>query len=121
MNGHEDTEAEPDDAGVDRRAAAPWPIPRPGPDGPRAGHESDFADTQPAFALGAGLLALHWLVQGYGYEITGADVWTAYSSTMKAAKKNGNVAEIRERVKKLVAADPPGGFVAGILGRALEL
>ena len=27
-----------------------------------------------AFAVGAGLVALHWLVQGYGYEITGADV-----------------------------------------------
>jgi hypothetical protein len=47
----------------------------------RAAH--DLADTQPAFALGAGLLALHWLVQGYGYEITGADVCTAYSSTIE--------------------------------------
>lgn len=81
----------------------------------------DFSDKQPAFALGAGLLALHWLVQGYGYEITGADVWTAYSSTMKAAEKNGNVAEIRERVKGLVAAEAPGGFVARILGRELGL
>jgi hypothetical protein len=81
----------------------------------------DFADKQPAFALGAGLLALHWLVQGYGYEITSADVWTAYSSTMKAAKKNGNAAEIRERVKGLVAAEAPGGFVARILGRELGL
>jgi hypothetical protein len=81
----------------------------------------DFADQQPAFALGAGLLALHWLVQGYGYEITGADVWTAYSSTMKAAEKNGNIVEIRERVKGLVAAEAPGGFVARILGRELGL
>jgi hypothetical protein len=79
----------------------------------------DFADKKPAFALGAGLLALHWLVQGYGYEITGADVWTAYSSTMKAAEKNGNVAEIRERVKGLVASETPGGFVARILGTEL--
>ena len=31
----------------------------------------DLADQHPAFALDAGLLALHWLVQGYGYEITG--------------------------------------------------
>jgi hypothetical protein len=79
----------------------------------------DFADTQPAFALGAGMLALRWLVQGYGYEITGADVWTAYSSMMKAAEKNGNVAEIRERVKGLVASEAPGGFVTRILGREL--
>jgi hypothetical protein len=30
----------------------------------------DFAAKQPAFAVGAGLLALYWLVEGYGYEIT---------------------------------------------------
>lgn len=79
----------------------------------------DLADRHPAFAVGAGLLALHWLVQGYGYEITGADVWTAYASTMKAAAKHGNVAEIRERVKALLATEPPGGFVARILGKEL--
>ena len=29
------------------------------------------------FATEAGLAALYWLVQGYGYEIAGADVWAA--------------------------------------------
>jgi hypothetical protein len=81
----------------------------------------DFSDRQPSFAVGAGLLALHWLVQGYGYEITGADVWAAYSSTMKTAEKNGNASEVRERVKKLVADEAPGGFVARILGSELGL
>ena len=81
----------------------------------------DFAERQPAFAIGAGLVALHWLVQGYGYEITGADVWAAYASTMKAAEKSGTVTETRERVKALVAGEPPGGLVARILGRDLEL
>ena len=81
----------------------------------------DFAERQPTFAVGAGLVALHWLVQGYGYEITGADVWAAYSSTMKAAEKGGNVTETRERVKALVAGEPPGGFVGRILGRDLGL
>jgi len=81
----------------------------------------DFAEQQPAFAVGAGLVALHWLVQGYGYEITGADVWAAYASTMKAAENSGTVTETRERVKALVAGEPPGGLVARILGRDLEL
>lgn len=81
----------------------------------------DLGESQPAFAVGAGLLALQWLVHGYGYEITSADVWAAYSSTMKAAEKNGCVAETRERVKKLVASEPPGGFVAMILGRELGI
>src|SRR5437588_8766990 len=31
----------------------------------------DFSDRHPRFAVGAGLLALHWLVQGFGYELPG--------------------------------------------------
>ena len=81
----------------------------------------DFAEQQPAFAVNAGLLALHWLVKGYGYEVTGADVWAAYSITMKAAEKNGTIMETRERVKALVASEGPGGFVARIIGRELGL
>ena len=81
----------------------------------------DFARERPAFALGAGLLALKWLVRGYGYEVTGGDVWAAYSSTMAAAHRNGNPEETRERLKHLVAGEVPGGYVAGILGRELGL
>jgi len=81
----------------------------------------DLGEMQPIFAAGAGLLALYWLVGGYGYEITGTDVWAAYSSTMKAAQKNGNANETRERIKRLVAGEKAGGFVAKILGRELGL
>ena len=45
------------------------------------------ATTLPAFAVEAGCAALAWLSQGFGYEITGADVWMVYSSVMKAAKR----------------------------------
>lgn len=79
----------------------------------------DLAESQPAFAIGAGLLALHWLVQGYGYEVTGADVWAAYANTMKAAEKNGTTAAVRERVRKLVAGENQGGLVVRFLGREL--
>ena len=41
----------------------------------------DFSESNSALALEAGLAALHWLAQGYGYEITGAEVWAAYSNT----------------------------------------
>ena len=82
----------------------------------------DVADEEPAFAVEAGLLALHWLVQGYGYEITGADVWAAYGSTMKAAEKHGSVADARERITALVAGETFGErFVTKILGRELGL
>ena len=82
----------------------------------------DYAETQPGFAIGAGLLALHWLVEGYGYEITSADVWAAYDATMKAAMEQGNALEIEARIRDLVAAESFGErFVSKILDRKLGL
>jgi hypothetical protein len=81
----------------------------------------DLAAQQPAFAVGAGLLALHWLVEGYGYEITSTDVWTAYTNTINAAEKNNTLPETRERLKHVVATESPRGFVTSVLGRELGL
>jgi hypothetical protein len=78
----------------------------------------DLADTEPAFAVEAGLLALHWLVEGHGYDITGADVWAAYSSTMRAAETAGVAEKTGERIKEMVARERPGGFVRQILARS---
>lgn len=80
----------------------------------------DLAAERPSFAVQAGLLALEWLAQGYGYEVTSADVWAAYDSTVKAAEANGGAADARARIKQLAAAGR-GGFVAQILGRELGL
>lgn len=80
----------------------------------------DYAESQPDFAVGAGLLALHWLVQGYGYEITGVDVWAAYDSTMKAAERHGTATAVMERIRALVRSEGAGRpFVMEILGREL--
>lgn len=81
----------------------------------------DFGEKEPSFAIGAGLLSLHWLVQGYGYEITGADVWDAYRATIAAAERRGAGAEVKERIRKLMAGEHAGGFVAKVLGRELGL
>jgi hypothetical protein len=82
----------------------------------------DHAEKQPSFALAAGLLAVHWLAQGYGYEITSADVWAAYSSTMKAAEQAGKVDEARVSIRRIAAATQEGtNFVARVLGRELGL
>ena len=77
----------------------------------------DFVETNPVFALEAGLTALHWLEKGYGYEITGADVWAAYSNTMKAAERLDRHDQVRDRIRALAHK----GFVAQILGRQLGL
>jgi hypothetical protein len=59
----------------------------------------DHAEDQPAFAVEAGLLALYWLLAGYGYEVTSADVGDAWRATMRAADVAGKRAEARERVQ----------------------
>ncbi len=38
----------------------------------------DFVDKNPEFALKAGLAAMRWLPAGYGYEVSGANLWPAY-------------------------------------------
>lgn len=79
----------------------------------------EFGAKEPAFATGAGLLALHWLVQGYGYEITGADVWDAYRATIAAAEQLGVSDQVKERIRLMVAFEQGEGFVARMLGQEL--
>jgi hypothetical protein len=81
----------------------------------------DFAEREPAFAVGAGLAALRWLTAGHGYEITSLDVWEAYHSTLKAAEHMGTLLDTKNRIRDLVAQEPTGGFVRQILGRELGL
>jgi hypothetical protein len=81
----------------------------------------ELAISQPDFALGAGLLALYWLVHGQGYEITGADVWAAYTATIGVAQTRGLVNEVRERIRRVVAAEEPGGLISRILASELGL
>lgn len=66
------------------------------------------------------MTALKWLTQGYGYEITSADVWAAFTHTMQAAK-NADVSEqTLGRITDLVMQEPSADrFVARILGRRL--
>ena len=79
----------------------------------------DHAAEHPAFAIEAGCAALDRLAQGFGYEITRADVWMAYSSATKAAEALGCAAETRGRIRKI--ADSQYSFVTEILGRELGL
>ena len=82
----------------------------------------DFAEKNPAFAIEAGIAALRWLVEGYGYEVTALDVSSAYSFTMKAAGNAGCAEETRTRIRELVSKETFGErFVTKVLGRQLGL
>jgi hypothetical protein len=82
----------------------------------------DFAQTNPAFAVEAGLAALRWLVRGYGYEIASVDVRAAYSHTLTAAANAGVDGEVRIRIRALFD-DPAArsGFVASVIGKEVGL
>jgi hypothetical protein len=82
----------------------------------------DFAESRAEFAVETGMAALRWLVEGYGHEITGADVWAAYTHTVRAAQKAGRAEDVRGRIKTLVAGETFGErFVSRILNRELGL
>jgi hypothetical protein len=80
----------------------------------------DFATDSPRFAVEAGLLALHWLIEGYGYEVTSADVWAAYDATAAAAKLLDEEEAVLDRIRTMVG-ETGGGFVAQILEGRLEI
>ncbi|MGH2717685.1 MAG: hypothetical protein ACRDJU_03765 [Actinomycetota bacterium] len=81
----------------------------------------DLAASEPSFALEAGLLALHWVAMGHGYEVTGSDVYAARSAAIQAGEQLGlEPAQIWDRIRQAVE---PGGhynLVAQVLGRELE-
>jgi hypothetical protein len=82
----------------------------------------DMAESEPQFAVEAGVAALRWLVKGYGYEITSLDVRAAYDYTMKAAENAGCQSEVLERIRTLVAGETVGEcLVTRVLGDDLGL
>jgi hypothetical protein len=83
----------------------------------------DFATTNPRFAGEAGLAALRWIAAGYGYEITGLDVLSAYSGTIEAAKNCSAVDEVEGRIRELLAAPTSASkeFMAKVLERSLAV
>ena len=82
----------------------------------------DFAAKEPAFALEAGMAALRWLVEGFGYEITGLDVSNAYAHTLQAAQNAGVAEQTQKRIRDLVAQERFGErFVTRVIGRHLGL
>lgn len=65
----------------------------------------DMAQTQPLFAIEAGIAAIRWLVEGYGYEITGIDVISAFDYAMQAAGNAGCSEEALKRIREIVARE----------------
>ncbi len=59
----------------------------------------DFVDSRPEFACEAGLAAIRWLCEGYGYDLTPTDIGNAVGYTMVSARNAGRVEAARERIE----------------------
>lgn len=75
----------------------------------------EYVDKNPNFAIEAGMASLRWINEGYGYEISGADVLMAFSAIMIAAK-NAGIAEvvIKEKIRQRIAKQP-GSYMQEVL------
>ncbi len=65
----------------------------------------DYLDTEPAFALGSGMAALRWLSQGWGFEVTSADVVEAYDRAMDAAARLNKIDDVSDQIRQLVKSN----------------
>jgi hypothetical protein len=79
----------------------------------------DHAGSEPEFALEAGCIAIQRIVEGFGYEITSADVWMATGAALQAAESLGRVEETKQRIRGLARTGLNAEFVARVLGSKL--
>jgi len=82
----------------------------------------DYLDTEPAFALGSAMAALRWLSEGWGYEVTSADVVEAYDRAMDAAARLNNTDDANDQIRQFVESNEsaPTQFVRQSLLRRLR-
>lgn len=80
----------------------------------------DMVNSEPHFAMSAGLTALRWLIAGYGYEITSMDVIAAYDHTLKASEILGNQDKVIKVIRDMLGEETENGrFVHNILSHRL--
>lgn len=77
----------------------------------------DYGFAQPAFAMEAGMTALHGIASGWGYDITNLDVLEAYMAIVSAAGGAGiERSVVNGLVQTMIATHPNGaGFLAKVL------
>jgi hypothetical protein len=82
----------------------------------------DYCTEQPGFAVASGMAALHWISQGQGYDITGADVLDAYTALIQAARGAGmDERRIAEQMHAMTSGSLAGNrFLKSILDRHLS-
>ena len=62
----------------------------------------DYLNVEPVFALGSAMASLRWLSEGWGYEVTSADVMEAYDRAMDAAISLNKVDDVADQIRQIV-------------------
>ena len=85
----------------------------------RAAKDTLLSD--PKFAHGVAMAALHWLCQGWGYEITNFDVLESYRYAIQAADTLGFKQQAYQEITTMVNdAGKDGKFIKRVLGPHLN-
>lgn len=80
----------------------------------------DFELGEPLFALKAALTALRWLCEGWGYELDGSEVHSAFEYALRAAERIGQRTDALEAMTGLVDPERSGeAWVRGVLRRKI--
>ncbi len=81
----------------------------------------DTVESNPEFSLGIAKASLHWLCEGWGYEITSLDVLEPYRYAIQAATTLEIEQQVRQDITRMVTgAGKHGKFVKEVLGRHLR-
>jgi hypothetical protein len=80
-----------------------------------------FVTKQPEFALQSGLAAMHWIAQGYGYEINSDDIMQAYDAIGKAVTTaRADPLQVKLQIRQMVDGSPDNAkFLERVLGGVL--
>lgn len=82
----------------------------------------DHVERAPAFALECAFLALRWIADGHGYEITAGDVQQAFDLALEAGTHIGVDDDTLLRARQICeSAAPCADFLRQVLGRRLGL
>ena len=81
----------------------------------------DHLDDSPMFALDVALASLRWLTDGYGYEVTSADVADAFRAATLAADELGRTEEVAVEIGRLLRkGNPDTMLVRQVLARRMQ-
>ena len=67
----------------------------------------DHLASRPAFAMQSALAALHWMLMGHGYELTGVGVLEGHRLALEAGRAAQQTEQVQTAIEQMLAPDRP--------------